>query len=46
MIQAATPPSESSIHELMRAMQLETLLNQTLKQMDEGMGKGMEQGLV
>ncbi len=44
MTQAATP-SESTINELMRAMQLETLLNQALKQMDEGMAKGMEQGL-
>ena len=42
--QAATP-SDSSINELMHAMQLETLLNQALKQMDEGMAKGMEAGL-
>jgi len=41
----AAEPSESSINELMKAMQLETLLNQALKQMDEGMSKGMEQGL-
>ena len=44
MTQAAAP-SEASLNELMRAMQLETLLNQALKQMDEGMAKGMEQGL-
>lgn len=44
MAQAA-PPSDASINDLMRAMQLETLLNQALKQMDEGMAKGMEQGL-
>lgn len=44
MTQAATP-SDSSVNELMRSMQLETLLNQALKQMDEGMAKGMEQGL-
>ncbi len=37
--------SDSSVNELIRAMQLETLLNQALKQMDEGMSKGMEQGL-
>jgi hypothetical protein len=41
----AVQPSESSINELMKAMQLETLLNQALKQMNEGMSKGMEQGL-
>lgn len=41
----AAAPSDSSINELMKAMQLETLLNQALKQMDEGMSKGMEQGL-
>jgi hypothetical protein len=41
----AAPPSDASITELMKAMQLETLLNQALKQMDEGMSKGMEQGL-
>ena len=41
----AAPPSDTSINELMKAMQLETLLNQALKQMDEGMSKGMEQGL-
>jgi hypothetical protein len=41
----AASPSDSSINELMKAMQLEALLNQALKQMDEGMSKGMEQGL-
>ena len=41
----AAPPSDASINELMKAMQLETLLNQALKEMDEGMAKGMEQGL-
>ena len=41
----AAPPSDTSINELMKAMQLETLLNQALKQMDDGMSKSMEQGL-
>ena len=42
--QAATP-SDASVNELMRAMKLETLLNQALQEMDGGMAKGMEQGL-
>ena len=42
--QAATP-SDSSVNELMNVMQVETLLNQTLKQMNDGLGKGMEQGV-
>ena len=44
MTQADTP-SDSSVNDLMRSMQLENLLNQALKQMDEGMAKSMEQGL-
>lgn len=41
----AAPPSDQSITELMTLMQLEALLNQALKQMVEGMSKGMEADL-
>jgi hypothetical protein len=41
----AAPPSDQSINEMMGLMQLEALLNQALKQMDEGMAKAMDQGL-
>ncbi len=41
----AAAPSDSSINELMNAMRLETMLNQAVKQVDEGMSKGMEQRL-
>jgi hypothetical protein len=41
----AAPPSDQSINEMMSVMQLEALLNQALKQMDEGISKAMEQGL-
>jgi hypothetical protein len=41
----AVTPSDASVDDLMRAMKLETLLNQALQEMDGGMAKGMEQGL-
>jgi hypothetical protein len=41
----AAQPSDQSLNEMMNVMQLEALLNQALKQMDEGIGKSMEQGL-
>jgi hypothetical protein len=41
----AAVPSDASVNDLMRAMKLETLLNQALQEMDGGMAKGMEQGL-
>jgi uncharacterized protein len=41
----ATPPTDASLNQLMDAMQLEILLNQALKEMDQGMAQGMEQGL-
>ncbi|MDQ2824560.1 MAG: DUF2059 domain-containing protein [Verrucomicrobiota bacterium] len=45
LVAEAAPPSDQSINEMMNVMQLEGLLNQALKQMDEGIAKGMEQGL-
>ena len=45
LLAEAAPPSDQSINEMMSAMQLEGLLNQALKQMDEGITKAMEQGL-
>ena len=44
ILHAATP-TDQSINEMMGAMRLEALLNQALKQMDEGMSKAMEQSL-
>ncbi len=39
------PPSDQSIEQMMRVMQVEPMLNQMLTQMDTGMRTGMEQGL-
>ena len=41
----AAPPTDQSISEMMNVMQLETLLNQALKQMMDGMAKAMDKGL-
>jgi hypothetical protein len=41
----AATPSEESVAEMMRVMQLEALLVQTLKGMDDAMTKQMEQNL-
>jgi hypothetical protein len=41
----AAPPSDQSITEMISLMQLEALTNQALKQVDEGMSKGMEANL-
>ena len=41
----AAPPSDQSIEEMMRVMQVEKMLNQMLTQMEAGMQTGMEQGL-
>jgi hypothetical protein len=41
----AAPPSERALQEMMNIMQLETLLNQALNQMHEGITKQMEQRL-
>ena len=41
----AAPPSDQSIEEMMRVMQVEKMLNQMLTQMETGMQTGMEQGL-
>jgi hypothetical protein len=45
LVAQAAPPTDQSINEMMNVMQLEALLNQALKQMDEGIAKGMEEGL-
>ena len=41
----AAPPSDQSIEQMMRVMQVERMLNQMLTQMEAGMQTGMEQGL-
>jgi len=38
----AAPPSESSVNEMLRCLQVDKLLSQALSQMTEGMSKAME----
>lgn len=45
VIAQAAPPSDQAINEMMTLMQLEALLNQALKEMNEGIAKAMERGL-
>lgn len=45
VIAQAAPPSDQSLNEMMNLMQLEALLNQALKEMNEGIVKAMERGL-
>ena len=41
----AAPPSDQSIEEMMRVMQVEKMLNQMLAQMETGMEQGLQQSL-
>ncbi|MEY2480248.1 MAG: uncharacterized protein QOI04_1175 [Verrucomicrobiota bacterium] len=41
----AAPPSDESLNKMMSALQVETMLNQALEQMNATFVKGMEQGL-
>jgi uncharacterized protein len=41
----AATPSDASLHEMMKVMQVEQMLNQLLAQMDVGMAQGMDQAL-
>jgi hypothetical protein len=41
----AAPPSDQSIEQLLRVMQVDKLLDQMVTQMDSGMRSGMEKGL-
>lgn len=41
----AAPPSDQSIEQLLRVMQVETMFNEMMSQMDSAMRTGMEQGV-
>jgi uncharacterized protein len=42
---AAAPPTDQSIEQMLRVMQVEKMLDQMVTQMDTGMRKGMEQAI-